>query len=69
MFDTNVVLDLLLDRTPFASDAVVLFSTIERAEIVGYFCATTLTNGVIIDSYRYSIVFTIAGVTYHSQAF
>ena len=43
LFDTNVVLDLLLDRTPFADDAANLFARVERAEMIGYLCATTLT--------------------------
>ncbi len=44
LFDTNVVLDLLLDRNPFADDAAFLFGQVEKAEIIGYLCATTLTT-------------------------
>ncbi len=44
LFDTKVVLDLLLDRAPFADDAAALFTKIEHAEISGYLCATTLTT-------------------------
>ena len=44
LFDTNVVLDLLLDRKPFADPAVYLFSKVERAEMTGYLCATTMTT-------------------------
>jgi len=44
LFDTNIVLDLLLDRTPFAGYAEILFSKVEHAEITGYLCATTITT-------------------------
>ena len=44
LFDTNVVLDLLLDRTSFADEAAALFSKIEQGEFPGYLCATTLTT-------------------------
>jgi len=35
-FDTNVLLDHLLDREPFADDATELWSMAERREIVGF---------------------------------
>ena len=44
LFDTNVILDLLLDREPFASTAAKLFSKVEAGEITGYVCATTITT-------------------------
>lgn len=44
LFDTNVVLDLLLDRMPFANNAASLFAKVERSEITGYLCATTVTT-------------------------
>lgn len=44
MFDTNVVLDLLLDRAPFADDAETLFGFVEEGRLQGYLCATTLTT-------------------------
>jgi len=39
-----VVLDLLLDRDPFAESASGLFSRVEAGEIVGCLCATTVTT-------------------------
>ncbi len=42
--DTNVVLDLLLYRTPHAKAAAKIFSLIERNVLSGYLCATTLTT-------------------------
>lgn len=44
LFDTNVVLDVLLDRAPFSEVATVLFASVERAELAGYLCATTITT-------------------------
>ena len=44
MVDTNVVLDLLLSRTPYAANAAHIFSLIERNVIVGCLGATTLTT-------------------------
>ncbi len=44
LFDTNVVLDVLLDREPFSSTAAKLFSKVETGEITGYVCATTITT-------------------------
>jgi predicted nucleic acid-binding protein len=44
LFDTDVVLDLLLDRQPFSTPAAELFSRVERGEIRGYLCATTITT-------------------------
>ena len=42
LFDTNVVLDVLLDREPFANDAAFLFSKVEQGKISGFLCATTV---------------------------
>ena len=44
VFDTNVVLDVLLDREPFAEQAAYLMSKVERSEISGFLCATTITT-------------------------
>ena len=44
MFDTNVVLDLLLDREPFVKEAKILISKVEQGEFVGLLCATTITT-------------------------
>lgn len=43
LFDTNV-LDLLIDRKPFSTIAVQLFSKVEAQEIAGYLSATTVTT-------------------------
>lgn len=44
LVDTNVVLDLLLDRAPHAMGAARIFSLIERNVLSGCLCATTLTT-------------------------
>jgi predicted nucleic acid-binding protein len=44
LFDTNVILDVMLDRTPFSESASQLFSIVEQGHIKGYICATTVTT-------------------------
>jgi len=44
LFDTNIVLDLLMDRLPYSDDAVELFSKVEDGTIIGYLCGTTITT-------------------------
>ena len=44
LFDTNVILDVLLNRHPFSNVAINLFSTVEMRDLDGYLCATTLTT-------------------------
>jgi predicted nucleic acid-binding protein len=44
LFDTNVVLDLLLDRAPFAEASEQILSRVETGELSGYLCATTVTT-------------------------
>jgi predicted nucleic acid-binding protein len=44
LFDTNVVLDVLMDRMPYADAAAELFSQVEEGTIIGYLGATTITT-------------------------
>lgn len=44
LFDTNVVLDLLLDRKPFVFESTQLFSLVEIGQLNGFLCATTITT-------------------------
>ena len=44
LFDTNVILDLLLDRKPHAVAAGRLMSAVERDELAGLLCATSVTT-------------------------
>ena len=44
LFDTNVILDVLLNRLPFSNVAINLFSAVEVRGLDGYLYATTLTT-------------------------
>lgn len=44
LLDTNIVLDVLMDRMPFADDAAELFSRVEDGTVMGYLCGTTITT-------------------------
>lgn len=44
LIDTNVILDLLLDREPFSRHSALLISEIEKGRITGVLCATTITT-------------------------
>ncbi len=44
LFDTNVILDVMLDRPPFSEPVSQLLSFVERGEISGILCATTVTT-------------------------
>lgn len=44
LFDTNVILDLLLERQPFVAYAQLLFEKVESNQIEGYLGATTITT-------------------------
>ncbi len=44
LFDTNIVLDVLLDREPFSDLATKLFSRVEKKELEGFLGATTITT-------------------------
>lgn len=44
LFDTNVVLDALLDREPWADPAAALFDRVERGDLTGHLGATTITT-------------------------
>ena len=44
LVDTNVVLDVLLCRRPFAEAAARIFALVEESRIEGFLCATTVTT-------------------------
>ncbi len=44
LFDTNVVLDVMLDRSPFSEPASQLMSLVELGKMSGLLCATTVTT-------------------------
>ncbi|WP_373692226.1 PIN domain-containing protein, partial [Endozoicomonas sp. SESOKO1] len=44
LVDTNVILDVLLEREPFAQNSSRIMALVERKACTGYLCATTLTT-------------------------
>jgi predicted nucleic acid-binding protein len=44
LIDTNIILDLLLEREPFVEVAIALFEKIEQGNLKGAIAATTITN-------------------------
>ena len=44
LLDTNIVLDVLMDRLPYSDTATVMFSKVEDGTIIGYLCCTTITT-------------------------
>lgn len=44
LFDTNVLIDFLLDRAPFADAAAELLSRADRGQIQGLACADSFTT-------------------------
>jgi predicted nucleic acid-binding protein len=44
VFDTNVVLDVLLDRAPHVGVAARLFALVDNGRVDGMICATTATT-------------------------
>lgn len=44
LFDTNILLDVLLDRAPFAADASTLWAACDAGTLVAFIPASTLTD-------------------------
>jgi len=44
LFDTNVVLDVMLDREPFVAASAEALSRAEAGDLTGCICATTVTT-------------------------
>lgn len=44
LFDTNVILDVLLAREPFVEHSADAVATVEKGDVEGYLCATTVTT-------------------------
>jgi predicted nucleic acid-binding protein len=44
LFDTNVILDVLLGRDPYVDAASKLFALVDNGRIKGSICATTVTT-------------------------
>lgn len=44
LFDTNIILDVLLLRKPYYTSATFLLSEVEQGNIEGYLCPITITT-------------------------
>lgn len=44
LLDTNVVLDVLLNRTPWVTDSLAVWDACDKGQATGFITATTLTN-------------------------
>jgi predicted nucleic acid-binding protein len=44
LFDTNVILDVMLLREPFFKHSTLLLAEVENKNIEGYVCSTTVTT-------------------------
>jgi predicted nucleic acid-binding protein len=44
IIDTNIILDVLLERVPFSKPAVEIFCLVEDSKIEAFICATTVTT-------------------------
>lgn len=42
--DTNILLDIALNREPFARDSILIWKIIEQKFVAGYISATTITD-------------------------
>lgn len=44
LLDTNIILDVLLDREPFVTDSAAIWAACDSARLVGVLPASTLTD-------------------------
>jgi predicted nucleic acid-binding protein len=44
LIDTNIALDVILEREPFVESATEVFGLVEAGKLQGYVAATTITN-------------------------
>ena len=44
LFDTNVILDVMLLREPFSQSSTLLLAAVENKNLEGYICPTTITT-------------------------
>lgn len=59
LLDVNVVLDVLVDREPWADSAAEVLGYVERGEATGYLAAHTVTTLYdLLSSHRKEIDFT-----------
>lgn len=63
LFDTNVILDVLLARSPFKADATTLMKKVETNDIRGLLCATTITTIHYFVARQYNQQDALKGIT------
>ena len=44
LFDTNIILDVMLLREPFLKSSVLLMAEVEKKNLEGFVCSTTVTT-------------------------
>jgi predicted nucleic acid-binding protein len=44
LFDTNIILDVMLVREPFLKSSVLLMAEVEKRNLEGFVCSTTVTT-------------------------
>ena len=62
VYDTNVILDVLLQRQPFDIESARIMNFVEAGSIGGYLCATTLTNIHYIVTRTYRVKQSLDGI-------
>ena len=55
LIDTNIILDILLERVPFSENAVKLLEKIENNELSGFLTANSITDIIYIARKNYSV--------------
>ena len=50
LFDTNVLMDVLLDRKPFADESAQVMDQVVRGTVTGLICASTVTTVFYLSS-------------------
>ena len=50
LFDTNVLMDVLLDRKPFADESAQVMDQVVRSAVTGLICASTVTTVFYLSS-------------------
>lgn len=55
LIDTNIILDVLLEREPFLGDAAKIINKAEQKELDGYVTANSVTDVVYVVRKKYSV--------------
>ena len=69
LIDTNIALDVILEREPFVESATEIFELVETGKLQGYIAATTITNICYIVRKLKSREFALQAITRLLQGF